>query len=222
MRRSDAHSLRSTPPVRWSPNAYSGAALHRQGRTVVFIGHAGHAEVEGTLGQIDGRVASGRQRRGRREAAHPPDTPIAYITQTTLRRRYAWLIAAIRRRFKDVVGPETRDICYATQNRQTRRGNCRRSQTCSLSWERGTARTPSAPEIGRMNIPSYLVADATDRSPVGARRWRRRRHGGRISAGDLVPEVIRGLDADRAVRGVEPRRTQRDRQFPSSRRNCAA
>jgi len=91
-----------------------------RGRTLILIGHAGHPEVEGTLGQIDGPTYLVQN--GAEIAALPlaDDTPIAYITQTTLSvDDTSALIEALKRRFTDVVGPETRDICYATQNRQT-------------------------------------------------------------------------------------------------------
>ncbi len=101
--------------------------VHKEGRRyagrgfdVILIGHLGHPEVEGTLGQIDGRV-------------HVVDTPedvekldvtdpdkVSYVTQTTLSVSDTRdVIQAIKKRFPSVVGPDTRDICYATQNRQT-------------------------------------------------------------------------------------------------------
>ena len=91
-----------------------------QGRTVIFIGHAGHPEVEGTLGQIDGEVHLVENEEDVEKLPISPGTPIAYITQTTLSvDDTRGVIAALHRRFGDVAGPEIRDICYATQNRQS-------------------------------------------------------------------------------------------------------
>ena len=91
-----------------------------QGRRVVFIGHAGHPEVEGTLGQVNGELYLVGAEADVSKLPIPAETPIAYITQTTLSvDDTRGVIAALRRRFHDVVGPEIRDICYATQNRQT-------------------------------------------------------------------------------------------------------
>ena len=92
----------------------------RQGRTVILIGHAGHPEVEGTVGQIPGPVLLVQTEEDVDALDLAEDTPIAYVTQTTLSvDDTRGIIAALFRRFKDVVGPGTQDICYATQNRQT-------------------------------------------------------------------------------------------------------
>jgi len=95
------------------------AKMHDQGREIVMIGHAGHPEVEGTMGQLDGGVhlvdSVG-------DVAHlvvrDPDQ-LAYVTQTTLSvDDAAAIVAALKARFPSIVGPKRDDICYATQNRQ--------------------------------------------------------------------------------------------------------
>ena len=91
-----------------------------QGRTVILIGHAGHPEVEGTMGQIPGRVLLVQNERDVERLELAPDTPVAYVTQTTLSvDDTRSVIAALARRFTNIVGPDIHDICYATQNRQT-------------------------------------------------------------------------------------------------------
>jgi 4-hydroxy-3-methylbut-2-enyl diphosphate reductase len=88
-----------------------------RGRLVVLIGHAGHEEVEGTLGEVPESTVL-VQNTGE-VAALPADRPVAYLTQTTLAAEEAEEIAAaIRRRFPDAEGPPKDDICYATTNRQ--------------------------------------------------------------------------------------------------------
>ncbi|WP_288587748.1 4-hydroxy-3-methylbut-2-enyl diphosphate reductase [uncultured Methylobacterium sp.] len=96
-----------------------GQLYAAQGRTVVLIGHAGHAEVEGTLGRIDGAVRLVGSVAQAEALDLPADARLAYVTQTTLSvDDTRAIVAVLQRRFPDLVGPETRDICYATQNRQ--------------------------------------------------------------------------------------------------------
>src|ERR1700724_2681006 len=91
-----------------------------QGRQLILIGHAGHPEVEGTMGQISEPVTLVQTERDVDSLYIPHDTPVAYVTQTTLSvDDTRGIIAALHKKFTDIVGPETRDICYATQNRQT-------------------------------------------------------------------------------------------------------
>jgi 4-hydroxy-3-methylbut-2-en-1-yl diphosphate reductase len=100
--------------------------VHVQGRRhaengydVILIGHAGHAEVEGTRGQIDGQlhvIAKAEEVAG---LSVRDETRVAYITQTTLGLQDTReVIAALKARFPAILGPDTRNICYATQNRQ--------------------------------------------------------------------------------------------------------
>ena len=96
-----------------------GRRYARQGREIVLIGHAGHAEVEGTIGQIDGTVHLVQTAADveRLEVGDPEK--LAYITQTTLSvDDTRGIIIALKSRFPAIVGPDVRDICYATQNRQ--------------------------------------------------------------------------------------------------------
>ena len=91
-----------------------------QGRTVILIGHAGHPEVEGTMGQVTGRSTWSSAPRTSSCSPFPTTRPVAYITQTTLSvDDTRAIIAALKAPLHRIVGPETRDICYATQNRQT-------------------------------------------------------------------------------------------------------
>ena len=102
--------------------------VHKEGRRyvsrgydVILIGHVGHPEVEGTLGQIDGPVhVVGAVEEVAAVQVSDPEK-VSYVTQTTLSLSDTRdIIAAIKERFPSVVGPDTRDICYATQNRQNR------------------------------------------------------------------------------------------------------
>src|SRR6476620_1649853 len=92
----------------------------RNGRTVILIGHAGHTEVEGTIGQIPGPVILVQTPADVDAIDLPADTPVAYVTQTTLSvDDTRGVITALEKRFTDIVGPDVGDICYATQNRQS-------------------------------------------------------------------------------------------------------
>jgi 4-hydroxy-3-methylbut-2-enyl diphosphate reductase len=96
-----------------------GRRYAEQGCDVVLIGHQGHAEVEGTSGQIPGNlhIVSSLDDVARLEVRDP--SRVAYVTQTTLSLYDTQdIIQALRLRFPAIVGPDTRDICYATQNRQ--------------------------------------------------------------------------------------------------------
>src|SRR5690606_34922004 len=101
--------------------------VHRQaerqieaGRHIVFVGHRGHPEVIGTFGQVpEGGMTLGETVADVETLDFPPGTPLAFLTQTTLSvDATAQVIAALRARYPDIVGPKAEDICYATSNRQ--------------------------------------------------------------------------------------------------------
>ncbi len=95
------------------------ARMRKEGREIIMIGHKGHPEVEGTMGQVpDGmhlvETAEDIQHLDVRHSEH-----LSYVTQTTLSVEDAQkVIGAVRKRFPGIVGPKKDDICYATQNRQ--------------------------------------------------------------------------------------------------------
>ncbi|MGF1502467.1 MAG: 4-hydroxy-3-methylbut-2-enyl diphosphate reductase [Paracoccaceae bacterium] len=98
---------------------HEGRRYAAQGRTLILIGHAGHPEVVGTLGQIEGPVHLAASADEIDALPIPADAAVAYVTQTTLSvTDTREIIAAIHRRWPGAEGPDTRDICYATQNRQ--------------------------------------------------------------------------------------------------------
>ena len=93
--------------------------MRAQGREIVMIGHAGHPEVEGTMGQCDGGIHLVESVADVERLAVASDDALAYVTQTTLSvDDAAAIVAALKRRFPRIVGPKKDDICYATQNRQ--------------------------------------------------------------------------------------------------------
>ena len=94
---------------------------HQAGRTVILIGHAGHPEVEGTLGQLPPGAAVLVQTKEDAEKVSLPDpSRAAYASQTTLSvDDVSGIVAVLTRRFPEIRGPAKADICFATTNRQT-------------------------------------------------------------------------------------------------------
>lgn len=134
------------------------------GRAVLIIGHAGHPEVVGSLGQIDGEVRVVADAAEVTRLDLPRDRRVAFVTQTTLSvDDTRATIAAIRARFADVVGPETRDICYATQNRQAAlRALATEADVLIVVGAANSSNSNRLREIGLdCGVPTYLVADAS-------------------------------------------------------------
>jgi len=167
----------------------------KEGREVVLIGHAGHPEVEGTLGQFDGQYG------GRMLLVESPadvagleigdPERLAYVSQTTLSMDdTAEIIDALRERFPAIEGPRKMDICYATQNRQDAVKAL--VQQCDLLLVVGSSNSSNSNrlrEIGtRAGVESHLVDGPADVDP----RWLvGRRHIG-VTAGASAPEVLVG------------------------------
>jgi 4-hydroxy-3-methylbut-2-enyl diphosphate reductase len=160
-----------------------------QGRTVILIGHAGHPEVEGTMGQLTAPVRLIQSIQDVRELDIPADAPVAYITQTTLSvDDTRAVIAALHERFSNLVGPETRDICYATQNRQTAvRELARLVDAIIVVGARNSSNSNRLREIGQeAGVPSYLVADGSE---VRA-EWLHGKRAVGLTAGASAPDVL--------------------------------
>jgi 4-hydroxy-3-methylbut-2-en-1-yl diphosphate reductase len=91
----------------------------REGRTIILIGHEGHDEVVGTMGEAPHQMMLVENETDVENLQLPPNTPVAYLTQTTLSvDETRGIIAALKRKFPHIAGPAKDDICYATQNRQ--------------------------------------------------------------------------------------------------------
>ncbi len=138
------------------------------GREIVLVGHAGHAEVEGTIGQIPGRVHLVQTVED--VAVLDVGTPdqLAYVTQTTLSvDDTRGIIAALKARFPAIVGPDVRDICYATQNRQQAvRDLAQQVEMILVVGSRNSSNSNRLREIGaELGLPSYLVDDAAALQP---------------------------------------------------------
>jgi len=160
-----------------------------QGRTLILIGHAGHPEVEGTMGQISGPVVLVQTEEEVETLDIPTDAPVAYVTQTTLSvDDTKGIIAALERRFSDIVGPEISDICYATQNRQTAvRELSRQVDVILVVGAKNSSNSNRLYEIGlETGIPSYLIADSSELQL----EWVRDARTVGLTAGASAPEVL--------------------------------
>jgi 4-hydroxy-3-methylbut-2-enyl diphosphate reductase len=160
-----------------------------QGRTLILIGHAGHPEVEGTIGQVSAPVVLVQTEEDVDKLDIPADTPVAYITQTTLSvDDTRGIIAALERRFTDIVGPEMRDICYATQNRQAAvRELSRQVDVILVVGAKNSSNSNRLREIGlETGIPSYLIADSSELQP----EWVKDARTVGLTAGASAPEVL--------------------------------
>ncbi len=169
-----------------------------QDRTLVLIGHAGHPEVEGTMGQVGAPAYLVSSEAEVAALNIPEDTKVAYVTQTTLSiDDTRSIIAALQRKFRDVVGPHTSDICYATQNRQTAvRKLCKIADIVIVVGAKNSSNSNRLREIGHESgVPSYLIADAGELDPV----WLEGKTVVGLTAGASAPEKL-VLDVIEALR----------------------
>ena len=160
----------------------------REGYEIVMIGHRGHPEAEGTMGQ----AGSGMHLVETVEdvaALRPASERLSYVTQTTLSvDDAAAVIAALKKRFPRIVGPKKDDICYATQNRQDAVKFM--APQCDVVIVVGSPNSSNSNRLREvsenMGVPAYLVDNASDLRP----EWvaGKRRVG--ITAGASAPEVL--------------------------------
>jgi 4-hydroxy-3-methylbut-2-en-1-yl diphosphate reductase len=160
-----------------------------RGRTLILIGHAGHPEVEGTMGQVSDPVYLVQTEKDVELLDLPNDAPVAYVTQTTLSiDDTRGIIAALQKRFSDIVGPDTRDICYATQNRQTAvRELSTLVDVILVVGAKNSSNSNRLREIGEeAGIPAYLIADGSELDAS----WLQGAATVGITAGASAPEVL--------------------------------
>ena len=145
-----------------------GQRYANQGREIILIGHAGHPEIEGTMGRITGKVhLISRPEEVAKLKVGDPDK-LAFITQTTLSvDDTRAVIEALKARFPSIVGPDTKDICYATQNRQ--RATLELAKIVDIVLVVGAPNSSNSNRLreiaAEFGVPSYLIEDATALDP---------------------------------------------------------
>ena len=165
------------------------ARLRERGKEIIMIGHAGHPEVEGTMGQANG---------GMYLVESPADVPdlvvqdennLAFVTQTTLSIDDAeTIIAALKVRFPAITGPKKDDICYATQNRQDAVKML--AKQCDVVIVVGSPNSSNSNRLREVavnqGITSYMVDNASQLDPD----WVVGKHNIGVTAGASAPEVL--------------------------------
>ena len=169
------------------------ARYARSGYAVVLIGHAGHPEVEGTIGQVPGTVHLISNLDDVASLAPEDPAKLAYVTQTTLSvDDTREIIAALVKRFPDIVGPDVKDICYATQNRQSAvRLLANRCDVILVIGADYSSNSNRLREIGdETGVDSHLIPDADSLDPA----WLYGARAVGITAGASAPEsLVQGL-----------------------------
>ena len=167
------------------------ARLHKQGYEIVMIGHRGHPEVEGTMGQATGTMylVENVDDVARLSIGQGNVPPLAYVTQTTLSVDDARVIVhALTARFPAIVGPRKDDICYATQNRQDAvKALAGKVDRVIVVGSKNSSNSNRLREVAALSgVPAYLVdgAEQIDRAWLdGSSRIG-------VTAGASAPEVL--------------------------------
>jgi 4-hydroxy-3-methylbut-2-en-1-yl diphosphate reductase len=165
------------------------AKMREQGREIIMIGHAGHPEVEGTMGQSDAGIFLVESVADIDGLMVSDPENLAYVTQTTLSvDDAATVVDALKRRFPGIVGPKRDDICYATQNRQDAVKVM--APRCDLVIVVGSPNSSNSNRLrevaANLGIAAYMVDQASELQPqwlVGKRRIG-------VTAGASAPEVL--------------------------------
>ncbi len=161
----------------------------RRGHEVVLIGHADHPEVVGTMGQVPGKVHLVSSVADVTALRPVDSTKLSYVTQTTLSVDDTRdIIAALKARFPEIRGPDVKDICYATQNRQTAvRRLASRSDVILVIGAHYSSNSMRLREIGgEAGTAAYLIPDADALQP----EWLEQARSVGITAGASAPERL--------------------------------
>lgn len=165
------------------------AKMHAQGKEIIMIGHRGHPEVEGTMGQVNGGVYLVENRDDvERLRVQDPDR-LAYVTQTTLSVDDAnEIIAALKNKFPLISGPKKDDICYATQNRQDAVKAL--AKQCDLVIVVGSPSSSNSNRLRelaeKLGVEAYMVDNANQLQKT----WLEGKKKIGVTAGASAPEVL--------------------------------
>jgi 4-hydroxy-3-methylbut-2-enyl diphosphate reductase len=165
------------------------AKMHDGHRELIMIGHAGHPEVEGTMGQVEGDMylVDSVADVERLQVKNPDD--LAFVTQTTLSVDDTRAITeALRRRFPRIIGPKKDDICYATQNRQDAvKAMAARCDVVIVVGSPNSSNSNRLREVAaNLAVPAFMLDNAADLKP----EWIEGRERIGVTAGASAPEVL--------------------------------
>jgi 4-hydroxy-3-methylbut-2-enyl diphosphate reductase len=165
------------------------ARMHEQGRELVMIGHKGHPEVEGTMGQVQGNfhLVETVADVATLQVANPAQ--LSYVTQTTLSvDDAAAIVDALRARFAQISGPKKDDICYATQNRQDAvKFMTPHADVVFVVGSKNSSNSNRLREVAELRgVPAYLVDNGDDIDPA----WLEGKRRIGVTAGASAPEVL--------------------------------
>ena len=169
---------------------FSAKRHYSAGRHIILIGHAGHAEVEGTLGQLpEGAITLIRNEADIEKLAFQDDKEIAYITQTTLSvAETRKIIATLKAKFPNIIGPEAGDLCYATGNRQAAVLDlCSQVDLLLVVGAKNSSNSSRLMELGlEQGIKSHLIESVDDLNPD----WFQGVETVGLSSGASAPEIL--------------------------------
>src|SRR5713226_6652456 len=161
----------------------------REGYTIILIGHEGHDEVIGTMGEAPASIRLVQDAADVESLDLPADAKVAYLTQTTLSVDDAEvIIAALRRRYPQAVGPSKEDICYATQNRQEAvKDLVPEADVVLVLGSQNSSNSMRLAEIARScGKPAYLIDGVGEMEE----EWFKAAHTVLITAGASAPEEV--------------------------------
>ena len=163
--------------------------MREQGREIIMIGHRGHPEVEGTMGQSQGGMYLVETAADVARLKVGDENNLAFVTQTTLSVDDAsQIITALKARFSTIVGPKTADICYATQNRQDAIKTL--AQQCDVVIVVGSPNSSNSNRLrevaANQGVTAYLVDNARELQPA----WVAGKARIGVTAGASAPEVL--------------------------------
>ena len=161
----------------------------REGRQIILIGHEGHPEVEGTSGRVEGGVLLVQDEDDVENLVVDDPENLAYVTQTTLSvSETRGIIQKLKERFPTIVGPETKDICYATQNRQDAVSQLAENVDLLLVvGAKNSSNSNRLRDLGyELGTESYLIDGATDLQDS----WFENVDSIGLTAGASAPEVL--------------------------------
>ncbi|MFZ5507406.1 MAG: 4-hydroxy-3-methylbut-2-enyl diphosphate reductase [Pseudomonadota bacterium] len=165
------------------------AKMRDAGREIIMIGHKGHPEVEGTMGQAEGGMYLVETVVDVQSLLVTDPDKLAYVTQTTLSVDDAQIIVdALRARFPAIVGPKRDDICYATQNRQDAvKFMAPRSDLVLVVGSPNSSNSNRLREVAeQFGVPAHLIDNASQIDPA----WLAGRKRIGVTAGASAPEVL--------------------------------